>query len=121
MGKQRLPLSLTMATVDTEGTVVDMVDTVLDTGESTASVRLPLSPRLPLSLTTDTEDMVDTVLDTGESTESVRLPLSPRLPLSLTTDTEDTEGTVVDMEDTEDMVDTVLATASNMFLGSSDD
>merc|ERR1712181_198804 len=88
--KQRLPLSLTMATVDTEATVVDtedMVDTVLDTGESTESVRLPLSPRLPLSLTTATEDTVDTVLDTGESTASVRLPLSPRLPLSLTTAT----------------------------------
>merc|ERR1711971_352284 len=98
-----------------------MVDTVLDTGESTESVRL--SPRLPLSLTTatvdrvatvvDTEDMVDTVLDTGESTESVRL--SPRLTLSLTTATVDTVAT---MEATEV---TVMATASNMLLGSSDD
>merc|ERR1712192_211587 len=118
MGKQRLPLSLTMATVDTEGTVVDMVDTVLDTGESTASVRLPLSPRLPLSLTTDTEgtvvdteDMVDTVLDTGESTESVRLRLSPTMAMVATVATEATEATEV----------TVMATASNMFLGSYDD
>merc|ERR1712192_131986 len=96
--------------VDTE----DMVDTVLDTGESTESVRLPLSPRLPLSLTTATEDtvatVVDTVLDTGESTASVRLPLS------LTTATEVTVATVVDTEgmvDTEDMVDTVLDTGES--------
>merc|ERR1712192_49949 len=100
----------------------DMVDTVLDTGESTESVRLRLNPRLPLSLTTatvdteatvvDTEDMVDTVLDTGESTASVRLPLSPTMAM---------EATVVDTEATEATEVTVMATASNMFLGISDD
>merc|ERR1739838_1071445 len=96
-----------------------------DTGESTASVRLRLSPRLSLSLTTATEDtvatvvdteaMVDTVLDTGESTASVRLPLSPTMAM---------EATVVDIvatEATEATEVTVMATASNMFLGSSDD
>merc|ERR1712192_326837 len=102
-----------------EATVLDsedMVDTVLDTGGSTASVRL--SPRLPLRLTTateDTEDMVDTVLDTGESTASVRLRLSPTMAMEATAvDTVATEAT----EATEV---TVMATASNMFPGSSDD
>merc|ERR1712181_192260 len=101
------------------GDTEDMVDTVLDTGESTESVRL--SPRLPLSLTmatedtvatvVDTEDMVDTVLDTGESTASVRLRPSPTMAMEATVATEATEATEV----------TVMATASNMFLGSSDD
>merc|ERR1712192_70778 len=105
------------------GDMGDMVDTVLDTGGSTASVRL--SPRLPLSLTTatedteatvvDTEDMVDTVLDTGGSTASVRLRLSPTMAMEATAvDTVATEAT----EATEV---TVMATASNMFPGSSDD
>merc|ERR1712192_233315 len=90
---------------------------------STESVRL--SPRLALSLTTTTEDtvatvvdmeaMVDTVLDTGESTESVRLRPSPTMAMGAivvdTVATEATEATEV----------TVMATASNMFLGSSDD
>merc|ERR1712192_357812 len=112
-------------TVDTVATVVDteaMEDTVLDTGESTESVRLRLNPRLPLSLTTatvdtvatvvDTEDMVDTVLDTRESTESVRL--RPSLTMAM-------EATVVDTVATEATEVTVMATASNMFLGSPDD
>merc|ERR1712192_6126 len=109
---QRLPLSPTTATEDTVATVVDMedmVDTVSDTGESTESVRLPLSLT---TATVDMEDMVDTLLDTGESTASVRLRLSPTMAM---------EATVVDTVATEAMEVTVMATASKMFLGSSDD
>merc|ERR1719370_938457 len=44
MPNPRLLLNLTTDTVDTEATVVDMVDTVLATaGATTASVRLRLS------------------------------------------------------------------------------
>merc|ERR1712004_638992 len=98
-----------------------MVDTVLvdtaatamedSTEDTTASVRLRLSPRLLLS---PTSDMVDTVLvdtaatameaSTGDTTASVRLRPSPTL------DMEDT--VLVAMEDT---VVTVTAMASKMF------
>merc|ERR1719430_1801265 len=106
----RLPLSLTTAT---EATVVDMeatADTVLATaGATMASERLRPSP------TTATEGTEATVATaTAGATESVRPRLSPRLPLSLTTATEATEAT----ESTEV---TVMATASNMFPGSSDE
>merc|ERR1719369_2570687 len=84
MPNPRPLLSLTMDTVDTEATVVDMVDTVLATaGATTASVRLRLSPttateatvvatmasvRPRLSPTMDMEDMVDIVLEVTEAT-----------------------------------------------------
>merc|ERR1712055_1097885 len=85
------------------------VDTVLATTES---VRLRLSPRLPLILTftategtdwdTDTvseDTTVDTVLAT---TESVRLRLSPRLLLILgtmgDTDMVDTDSGLMDLD-----------------------
>merc|ERR1712157_557075 len=90
-----------------------MVDTVLvdtaatamevSTGDTTASVRLRLSPRLLLS---PTSDMVDTVLvdtaatamedSTGDTMASVRLRPSPTLAM-------------------EDTVVTVMAMASKMF------
>merc|ERR1712203_773622 len=96
--KQRLQLSHTTAMEDMEATV----DTVLATGDTTASVRLRPSP------TTATEAMVDTAT-AGATMASVRLRLSPRLPLSLTTATEATEATVVD---TEAMVDAATAGAT---------
>merc|ERR1711989_225957 len=82
MASERLRLSLTTDTVDTEATVVDteaMVDT-FTAGATTASVRLMPNPRLLLSLTTDTvdteatedmamEDMVDIVLEVTEASE----------------------------------------------------
>merc|ERR1719239_1762298 len=91
------------------------VDTVLATGDTTASVRLRPSPTTATEGTEATvvvtEAMVDTA--TAEATmASVRLRLSPRLPLSLTTAT---EATVVATEVT------VMATASNMFPGSYDE
>merc|ERR1712200_318548 len=100
----------------TEATArVDTVDTTAmemeaSTEDTTASVRLRLSPRLLLS---PTLDMVDTVLvdtaatamedSTGDTTASVRL--RPRLLPSPTLDTEDTEDTVT----MEAMVDTATA------------
>merc|ERR1712240_737507 len=102
----------------------DMVDTVLvdtaatamedSTGDTMASVRLRLIPRLLLS---PTLDMVDTVLvdtvatamedSTGDTMASVKLRPSP------TSDMEVMEDTVlVAMEDT---VVTVTAMASKMF------
>merc|ERR1712105_117568 len=80
MANERLRLSLTMDTVDTEDTVGDteaMEDTVLDTaGATMASVRPMLNPKPRLSLTTDTEAMEDT--DTaGATMASVRLRPSP--------------------------------------------
>merc|ERR1719219_2687877 len=91
MASERLRLSLTMDTVDTEATVVDteaMVDTVTP-GATMASVRLMPNPRPLLSLTTDTvdteatvEDMVDTVLATVvATTASVRPRLSPTMAM----------------------------------------
>merc|ERR1712073_301301 len=81
------------------------------TGDTTASVRLRLSPRLLLS---PTLGMVDTVLvdtaatameaSTGDTTASVRLRPSP------TSDMEVMEDTVL-----EDTVVTVMAMASKMF------
>merc|ERR1712055_1186787 len=100
MANERLRLSLTMDTVDTEATVVDM------------------------------EAMEDTVLDTaGATTASVRPMPNLRPRLSLTTDTVDTEATVVDTEAMEDMVDTVEVTeatedtvmASNLLRNSSNE
>merc|ERR1712055_1059357 len=83
--------------------------------DTTASVRLRLSPKLLLS---PTLGMVDTVLvdtaatamedSTGDTTASVRLRPNPRLLPSPTLDMEDTEDTV----DTEAMVDTATAGAS---------
>merc|ERR1711989_284738 len=62
MASERLRLSLTTDTVDTEATVVDMeamVDTVT-AGATMASVRLMPNPRLLLSLTMDTVDTEST-------------------------------------------------------------
>merc|ERR1711994_435436 len=83
--------------------------------DTTASVRLRLSPKLLLS---PTLGMVDTVLvdtaatamedSTGDTMASVRLRPNPRLLPSPTLDMEDTEDTV----DTEAMVDTATAGAS---------
>merc|ERR1712147_611913 len=102
----RLLLSLTTATeaaasVDTVDTAA--MDMEASTEDTTASVRLRLSPTL---------DMVDTVLvdtaatamedSTGDTTASVRLRPNPRLLPSPTLDTEDTEDTVA----MEAMVDT---------------
>merc|ERR1712059_79405 len=79
-----------------------MGDTEASTEDTTASVRLRLSPRLLLS---PTSDMVDTVLvdtaatamedSTGDTTASVRLRPNPRLLLSPTLDTEDMVDTVL--------------------------
>merc|ERR1712203_46776 len=93
------------------GTLEDMeatVDTVLATGDTTASVRLRPSPTTATEVMGDTGEDMEAMVDTataGATMASVRLRLSPRLPLSLTTAT---EATVVDMEAT---ADTVLATA----------
>merc|ERR1719341_598913 len=63
------------------------VDTALeDTGDTTASVRLRLSPTIA------------TVATVVATTASVRPMLNPRPLLSLITDTADTEATVEDME-----------------------
>merc|ERR1712158_145601 len=91
-------------------------------GATTESVRPKLSPRLPLSLTTATEATVvdmeataDTVLATaGATMASERLRLSPTTATEVMVDTVATEAT----EATEV---TVMATASNMFPGSSDE
>merc|ERR1711997_236942 len=87
-----------------------MVDTAT-AGATMESVRLRLSPRLPLSLTTATEATVvdmeataDTVLATAGATMA-----SERLRPSPTTATEGTEATVVD---TEAMVATATAGAT---------
>merc|ERR1711973_607782 len=125
-----LLLSLTTATEATA--LVDMVDTAAmdmeaSTEDTTASVRLRLSPRLLLSPTlatvdtvdtADTVDMVDTVLvdtaatamedSTGDTMASVRLRPNPRLPPSPILDTEDMVDTV--------LVDTV-ATAMEVSTG----
>merc|ERR550517_1020536 len=111
----RLPLSLTTAT---EATVVDMeatADTVLDTaGATMASERLRPSPTMATEGTeatvVDTEAIVDTAT-AGATTASVRPRLSP------TTATE----VMVDTVATEAMEVTVMATASNLFPGSSDE
>merc|ERR1712072_494955 len=91
------------------------VDTVLATGDTTASLRLLPSP------TTATEDMeatgatADMVLATaGATTASVRPRLSPTMAMEVMVDT-------VAMEATEATEVTVMATASNMFPGSSDE
>merc|ERR1719430_1061016 len=123
MPNPRLLLSLTTATEATA--LVDTVDTgAMDmeasTEDTTASVRLRLSPRLLLS---PTSDMVDTVLvdtaatatedSTGDTMASVRLRPNPRLLPSPTLDMEVMEDTVlVAMEDT---AVTVTAMASKTF------
>merc|ERR1712227_377593 len=96
-----------MALVDTVDTAA--MDTEASMEDTTASVRLRLSPTLAM---VDTEDTVDTeaMVDTataGASMANVRLRLSP------TSDMEVMEDTVlVAMEDT---VVTVTAMASKMF------
>merc|ERR1711994_688375 len=109
--------SLTTATEATA--LVDTVDTAAmdmeaSTEDTTASVRLRLSPRLLLS---PTSDMVDTVLvdtaatatedSTGDTMASVRLRPSPTSDMEVMEDT-----ALVAMEDT---VVTVTAMASKMF------
>merc|ERR1719175_337686 len=102
MASERLRLSLTTDTVDTEA----MVDTVLATaGATTASVRLRPNPRPLLSLTTDTVVMV--LATAGATTESVRLRLSPSTA---------TEDTVEDMEATGATVATAGATTASVRL-----
>merc|ERR1712147_504148 len=108
----RLLLSLTTATEATAW--VDTVDTAAmdmeaSTEDTTASVRLRLSPRLLLSPTLGTVDtvLVDTAAtamedSTGDTTASVRLRPNPRLLPNPTLDTEDTEA----------MVDTATAGAT---------
>merc|ERR1711994_825010 len=96
--------------------LVDTAATAMEdsTGDTMASVRLRLSPRLLLSPTLDMVDtvLVDTVatameVSTGDTMASVRLRPSP------TSDMEVMEDTVlVAMEDT---VVTVTAMASKMF------
>merc|ERR1719495_2605187 len=99
-----------MVLVDTAATAMED-----STGDTTASVRLRLSPKLLLS---PTLGMVDTVLvdtaatamedSTGGTTASVRLRPNPRLLPSPTLDTEDMVDTV--------LVDTV-ATAMEVSTG----
>merc|ERR1711885_36512 len=96
-----------MASVDTVDTAA--MDMEASTEDTTASVRLRLSPRLLLSPTLGTVDtvLVDTAAtamedSTEDTTASVRLRLSPTL------DTEDTEDTVA----MEAMVDTATAGAT---------
>merc|ERR1712088_137789 len=96
-----------------------MVDTALeDTGDTTASVRLRLSPTMATEDTVeDTEATGATVATVVATTASVRPMLNPRPLLSLITDTADTEATVEDMEAMVVMdLDTAGATtASSMF------
>merc|ERR1719317_818982 len=107
-----------MALVDTVDTAA--MDTEASTEDTTASVRLRLSPRPLLSPTLGTVDtvLVDTAAtamedSTGDTTASVRPRLNPRLLPSPTLDMEVMEDTVlVAMEDT---VVTVMAMASKMF------
>merc|ERR1711989_3112 len=109
MASERLRLSLTTDTVDTEATVVDTEDTVLATGGATmASVRLRPSP------TTATEDTVEDMEATGATvatvvatTASVRPRLSPTMVMEDMVD--------IVLEDTEATEVTVMAMASNMF------
>merc|ERR1712240_137528 len=95
------------------------MDTEASMEDTTASVRLRLSPKLLLS---PTLGMVDTVLvdtaatamedSTGDTTANVRLRPNPRLRLSPTSDMEVMEDTVlVAMGDT---VVTVTAMASKI-------
>merc|ERR1719336_3421246 len=101
-----------MALVDTVDTAA--MDTEASTEDTTASMRLRLSPRLLLS---PTSDMVDTVLvdtaatamedSTGDTMASVRPRPSPTLAMEVMEDT-----VLVAMEDT---VVTVTAMASKMF------
>merc|ERR1712223_1826556 len=78
------------------------MDMEASTGDTTASVRLRLNPRLLPSPTLDTEDMVlvDTAAtamedSTGDTMASVRLRPNPRLLLSPTLDTEDMVDTAL--------------------------
>merc|ERR1712180_247006 len=114
--------------VDMVDTVLDMdVDTMVDTVDTMASVRLRLSPRPRLRLipTTmedmameDMEDMVDmvsdmavdTMVDTVDTMASVRLRLSPRPRLRLIPTTMEDMA----MEDMEDMVDMAVDTMVDM-------
>merc|ERR1719397_2046855 len=111
-------MEATTATEGTEATVVDMeatADTGLATaGATMASVRLRPSPTMATEGTeatvVDTEAMVDTAT-AGATTASVRPRLSPTTATEVMVDTVATEATEV----------TVMATASNMFPGSSDE
>merc|ERR1711928_285902 len=101
----KLLLSLTMATEATA--LVDTVDTAAmdmeaSTEDTTASVRLRLSPSLLLNPTSDMVDMVlvDTAAtamedSTGDTMASVRLRPNPMLLPSPTLDTEDMVDTVL--------------------------
>merc|ERR1711885_122998 len=102
-----------MASVDTVDTAA--MDMEASTEDTTASVRLRLSPRLLLSPTLGTVDTVlvdtaamDTEASTEDTTASVRPRLNPRLLPSPTLDTEVTEDTVA----MEAMVDTATAGAT---------
>merc|ERR1711954_528191 len=115
MASVRPRLIPTLGMVDT--VLVDTVATAMEdsTGDTMASVRLRLNPRLLPSPTLDTEDTEDTVameamVDTataGDTMASVRLRLSPTLDMEVMEDT-----VLVAMEDT---VVTVTAMASEMF------
>merc|ERR1719391_1604474 len=106
MASERLRLSLTTDTVDTEATEdTDMVVTVLATaGATTASVRLRPSP------TTATEDTVEDMEATGATVAtaaSVRPRPSPTMVMEDMVD--------IVLVDTEATEATVMAMASNMF------
>merc|ERR1711994_831242 len=97
--------------------LVDTAATAMEdsTGDTMASVRLRLSPRLLLSPTLDMVDtvLVDTVatameVSTGDTMASVRLRPSPTLDMEVMEDT-----VLVAMEDT---VVTVTAMASKIIL-----
>merc|ERR1712203_223848 len=100
------------------GATADMV--LATAGATTASVRLRPSPTTAMEGTeatvVDTEAMVDAAT-AGATTASVRPRLSPTTATEVMVDTVATEATEA-MEATEV---TVMATASNMFPGSSDE
>merc|ERR1719285_1033809 len=114
MPSLRLLPSPTTATEDMEATGAS-ADMVLATaGATTASVRLRPSPTTAMEGTeatvVDTEAMVDTAT-AGATMASVRPRLSPTMAMEVMVDTVATEATEV----------TVMATASNLFPGSSDE
>merc|ERR1711887_359316 len=112
MASERLRLSLTTGTVDTEATVVDteaMAD-LATAGATTASVRLRLSPTTATEDTVeDTEDMEATgatVATVVATTASVKLRLSPTMAMEVMEDTVDIVLEVTEV--------TAMAMASNM-------
>merc|ERR1712105_521828 len=113
MGNPRPRLSLTTDTVDTEATVVMVLDTA---GVTMASVRLTPSPTMATEDTVEvTEATGATVVTMVATTVNVRPRLSPTMAMEGMVDMVDTVGV------TEATEVTVMATASNMFPDNSDD